>query len=1116
MSNRKIITAAAATGGTGNYSSVAVSDPYYNNVSLLLNGDVDVDDNFANVSLLLDGNTSTDKSNNKAAVTAYGNAAVTSVNKKFGTGSYYFDGTGDYLTIPKSDAFRFTSSNFTIEFWGYFNDISTGVIASLGQSGGSNSAFSVYYDTNQLSFYVGSNGASWDALVSSTFTLNTWTHFAIVRNGTSTTIYKNGLSSQSATSVNMFNDTVHDLVIGSQYTSAGILPNTGQDGNFYIDDLRITKGVARYTANFTPPVKALPTHEILDSSVYRLPITTTGNVNIDTSTKKFGNGSMFFNGITGGTNAYILLNNSNFALNTISFTIEGWFNCNVPSGSYGIVFALSTGYTGSTGISLFVYSNGQLNFWYNGTSVNATSTISFNTWYHFAYVKNGSNILCFLNGILLATTSNAFAQTSNNLTIGSTLGGTTWDTTYTAPMYIDDFRITNGIARYTAAFTPPSASLPTIPSTISSDPWWNDVVLLIDGNTTDAYDPYWQNTSLMLTGDDFIDWSNQHNAVTNNGSTPLSSSIKKYNSSSYDFSSTGRYLSMPTSSNFELLSNNFTIELWAYRTGNGTGDRFIIDKGNSQSFLLRWQAANSLQFYISSTNVLDYPNFAFTLATWYHIAVVRNGNLFTLYINGVSVTTGNSATSVLTTATNLAVCANSGSGGENFQGYLTDIRITKGIARYTANFTPPTAALPSYKIQDRTQNNLTLTPYGNVQLSTDVFKNGAGSMFFDGTEDSVVMGDSSQFTFGTGDFTIEAWVYITRVWGTHAIVSQRSDLQNELFFGFDPVNGCTLFMYCDGVSGISGGRYPHPTPMTLNAWHHVVAMRRSGVAYISLDGNIQTGVSFTRNLTSTHCCIGSDSVLSGTGVFSGYIDDLRITKGYTRYTQNFTPPSQSFATQYTSTVYDANYANVSLLLNGNGTNGSQVFTDLSSSPNIITAYGNAQISTSVKKFGTGSMYFDGNGDVLKTPPASAFTFGTGDFTVEGWFYQTTDNTYPSAFEINNHLGVGGILFITRYNGTACIYAADTGGGAFIAPQATTLNTWNHIAWVRNNSVLRTYVNGVSSSSNALTLNITATTSVTIGGEQSVTTGYCFPGYIDDFRVTKGIARYVTNFTPQNY
>jgi len=104
-----------------------------------------------------------------------------------------------------------------------------------------------------------------------------------------------------------------------------------------------------------------------------------------------------------------------------------------------------------------------------------------------------------------------------------------------------------------------------------------------------------------------------------------------------------------------------------------------------------------------------------------------------------------------------------------------------------------------------------------------------------------------------------------------------------------------------------------------------------------------------------------------------------------------TPSGEGVGTD-PATIGDANFADVSLLLHGDGTSGSTTFTDSSSNAVVVTANGNAQIDTAIKKFGTGSIQFDGTGDYLTTSTNSAFGYGAGDFTIEFFLYL---NLFPS-------------------------------------------------------------------------------------------------------------------------
>ena len=204
---------------------------------------------------------------------------------------------------------------------------------------------------------------------------------------------------------------------------------------------------------------------------------------------------------------------------------------------------------------------------------------------------------------------------------------------------------------------------------------------------------------------------------------------------------------------------------------------------------------------------------------------------------------------------------------------------------------------------------------------------------------------------------------------------------------------------------------------------------------------------------------------------------------------------------------DPFFNNVSLLLHGDGANGSTTIVDSSPSPKTVTAVGDAQISTAQSKFGGSSIAFDGAGDQLTTPSNNAFAFGAGDFTVEAWVYEIARPTYPTLMEIGTHLASTGIIFLTNNGGNlAGIYS----GGFFAMTATGSLTAWNHYAWVRSGNFVQTFVNGIGGTAASFTNNLSNATSITIGGIGGV---YDLNGYIDDLRVTKGVARYTANFTP---
>ena len=205
-----------------------------------------------------------------------------------------------------------------------------------------------------------------------------------------------------------------------------------------------------------------------------------------------------------------------------------------------------------------------------------------------------------------------------------------------------------------------------------------------------------------------------------------------------------------------------------------------------------------------------------------------------------------------------------------------------------------------------------------------------------------------------------------------------------------------------------------------------------------------------------------------------------------------------------TTTGDVYYPQTSLLMHFNGTNGSTTMTDNSKNNFTVTSVNGAAISTAQSKFGGASGLFDGTDDYLSIPSNAAFNFGTGDFTVEFWVYPTT--TMPaftklvtgldSTFTIETQ-STDNKLWVTYFNST--ILASTT---------ALSNNVWTHFAAVRSSGILTLYVNGTSSGSTSSSYNFGSF--LYIGGRPS---SQYFTGYIDEFRVTKGIARYTGNFTP---
>lgn len=382
------------------------------------------------------------------------------------------------------------------------------------------------------------------------------------------------------------------------------------------------------------------------------------------------------------------------------------------------------------------------------------------------------------------------------------------------------------------------------------------------------------------------------------------------------------------------------------------------------------------------------------------------------------------------------------------------------------------------------------SPYGPKSGSSYDPALHGGSAYFDGSGDFVTLGGLTS-TYLSGDFTIEGWVWL-------------DDQTSQMFFNTIPHpsfgislnrdgSGQTSLYIGNGTSWLtldfrSSGRIP------LYAWTHVAVVRSSnaitiyhnGIAQGTTTANMPGGFGQTAYLGTYNGATGENS--------KGYVSDYRITRSAV-YTSNFTPPTAPISA----------IANTEVLLRF--TNGG--VTDATGN-NVLETVDNAQVSTTQKKFGTGALYFDGNGDYLQVPASNLFAFGTANFTVEFWYYHLS-GTDRGLFANNSGASVG-VNFLVGASGPFRIYNGTAGNNLQDFSASPSANTWQHLAVVRSSGIVTLYVNGVASG----TANWSG---INAGNNATFSIGAAFGnarfanGYIDDLRITKGVARYTANFTP---
>ncbi len=245
-----------------------------------------------------------------------------------------------------------------------------------------------------------------------------------------------------------------------------------------------------------------------------------------------------------------------------------------------------------------------------------------------------------------------------------------------------------------------------------------------------------------------------------------------------------------------------------------------------------------------------------------------------------------------------------------------------------------------------------------------------------------------------------------------------------------------------------------------------------------------------------------------------YSDDGQSWAQASSFIQVIYPGSQTLTEIVTTGYVDDYPSQVTLLLRGDGSNGSTSFPDGSDTPKTVTAYGNARVSTAQRKFGWASIYMAGSGDYLQTPQSSDFAF-PGDFTIEFWAWKSANGGagYDCALttDTSNGSATNG-WFVELSASRGFLFAHD---GTHVITYSTNPNnsTWTHWAISRTGSVLKAFRQGVEIYTGTNTTSFLANGVFGVGGS-SVLSSYPYNGYIDDLKITKGVGRYTAAFDPE--
>jgi hypothetical protein len=685
----------------------------------------------------------------------------------------------------------------------------------------------------------------------------------------------------------------------------------------------------------------------------------------------------------------------------------------------------------------------------------------------------------------------------------------------------------------------------TFPSTTSASDVWDmmDVYRAEAGDNWPSVapsDPYFNYVSLLLHGDGangaqnntFLDASANAFSITRNGNTTQGSFSPYGDDWSNYFDGTGDYLSVPSSTGFEL-TGDFTIEMWIFKTKSTGAGQFDGLVYRSADWRFKFQQSDNVIYYDNGTDaqLINYTGSTPMLNNWHHLAFVRSGTTLTGYVDGVSYGSATVAGAFSASGAALIIADNPGSSA--FGGYISNLRIVKGTAVYTSNFNPPTAPLTditntqlltcqSNRFIDNSVNSFTITRFGDTSVQRfNPFGAPAaysaatigGSGYFDGNGDYLSIADNANLQFGTGDFTIECWANLKSLTAGNPtdVLSKMTQATSSTSWvlGANPTNSYW------GLHNYSAWILTGETnSFVADQWTHLVVTRSGTTARLFVNGRLSATATVATNFSTTaNVYIGyaidfnyANGYISGTRLIKGSIPTSYQTSSTTVGTQIFTPPSSP----PTTSSDGASSSDVKLLVN---------YTNAGIYDNAemadLETVGNAQVSTSVVKYGTGSMYFDGSGDWLAGPPTPQTDLGSGNFTIECWLYRTASGAGSDSGIVSR--GAPGNLngFVFAYTSSNVLTFNFNYSGAIVTGStAIPLNTWTHVAVTRSGTTFRLFVNGTvdatNTSSNSQTLNAG---DIFYVGRSGYDSSRIVTGYIDDLRLTKGYARYTSNFTP---
>jgi hypothetical protein len=453
-------------------------------------------------------------------------------------------------------------------------------------------------------------------------------------------------------------------------------------------------------------------------------------------------------------------------------------------------------------------------------------------------------------------------------------------------------------------------------------------------------------TNLLLHFNNANDSSGNNLNFTNTSVTFTNTAPTKF--SNYANFNGSAYLTHANNTNFALEGNNFTVDFWIYRSASD-GDKTIFANYNNNNnrwhlFLDGTDGKLFLFKRVSNTTTMNDSNSKWNKIlntnTWYHVALVKIGTQFTLFVNGNNEGTIDHGQDFTNVSGTFYI-------GYNFVGRLDEFRLSKGVVRWTENFTPPTtdfvdapwntrfcATVTSFNnklyhiggtddtndtfndvwsssdgtnwthqslntetsfqdetmllmngeaLSDSSSNNHTISNNNASVESTQTMAGFGNAMYFDGGNDWFTVGENSDFNFGTNDFTIEFWLYPNSTTDCCAM-GKRKDASNAWYFDYWSGN---FYLYTS-----TGMRLNWSGSLQTGTWQHITLVRSGNNFTVYVNGISMGTVTDSRsmpNITDRQLEVGRMNWFDDNSQYydiNGYMDELRISN-VAKYNSNF-------------------------------------------------------------------------------------------------------------------------------------------------------------------------------------------------------------------------------------